>query len=155
MKMSQFVVKSAIRPVLNATTKDAAIRELAESLHAAGRFNSNDLEDIIKAILRREQLGSTGIGRCIAIPHTRHASVSQLVGTIGLSPAGIPFDSVDGEPAHILVLLISPQDKPGDHLRALENVVQTLKDDEYVKALRDCKTADEVWNLIDGQKARA
>ncbi len=153
MRMSHFVVKDAIIPALTATTRDEVIRELVQSLHAAGQFLNTDLDDIVRAVLRREQLGSTGIGRGIAIPHTRHAAVNQLIGTIGLSAAGIPFESIDGEPVHIAVLLISPQDKPGDHLRALENVVQTMRDDDFVQALRACKTQDEVWALIAGGRA--
>ncbi len=153
MRMSHFVVKDAIVPALTATTRDGVIRELVESLGAAGQFLNADREDIVRAVLRREQLGSTGIGRGIAIPHSRHGSVSQLVGTIGLSGPGVPFDSIDGEPVHIVVLLVSPQDKPGDHLRALENVVQTMRDDEFVKALRACQTKDQVWDLINGSRA--
>lgn len=152
MRMSHFVVRDAILPSLTATTKEGAIREMVQALHAAGQFPNTDLEDIVKAVLRREQLGSTGIGRGIAIPHSRHSSVNQLVGTIALSKQGIPFDSIDSESAHVLVLLISPQDRPGDHLRALENVVQTMRDDEFVKALREAETKDQIWNLIDGAR---
>jgi PTS system fructose-specific IIA component/PTS system nitrogen regulatory IIA component len=152
MRMSHFVVKDAIIPALTSVTRDGVIREMVHSLHAAGQFLNTDTEDVVRAVLRREQLGSTGIGRGIAIPHSRHAAVSQLVGTIGLSKAEgkIPFDSIDGEPVDIVVLLISPQDRPGDHLRALENVVQTLRDDEFCASLRACQTRDEVWALITG-----
>lgn len=152
MRMSHFVVRDAILPSLQATTKEGAIREMVQALHDAGQFPNTDLDDIVKAVLRREQLGSTGIGRGIAIPHSRHSSVNQLVGTVAISKPGIPFDSIDSEPAHVLVLLISPQDRPGDHLRALENVVQTMRDDEFVKALRGAETKDQIWNLIDGAR---
>lgn len=149
MRMSHFVVRDAIVPALASNSREGVIRELVQSLHAAGQFPNTDLEDIVKAVLRREQLGSTGIGRGIAIPHSRHSAVSQLVGTIGLSQGGVSFDSIDGEPVHIVVLLISPQDRPGDHLRALENVVQTMRDDDFVKSIRAAHTKDEVWELID------
>jgi PTS system nitrogen regulatory IIA component len=149
MRMSDFVVREAISPSLEATTKEAAIREIVGSLRAAGYFQSSDPEDIVKAILKREQLGSTGIGRSIASPHTKHPSVDRLVGTVGLSKAGINFDSIDGEPVHVLVLLVSPQDRPGDHLRALENVVRTMKDDAFVTSLRQAASKDEVWRQLD------
>jgi mannitol/fructose-specific phosphotransferase system IIA component (Ntr-type) len=74
------------------------------------------------------------------------------VGTIALSQPGVPFESIDGEPVHVFVLLISPQDRPGDHLRALENVVQSLRDDAFVAALRACTTRDQVWDLINGPR---
>jgi mannitol/fructose-specific phosphotransferase system IIA component (Ntr-type) len=121
-------------------------------LHDAGQFPNTDLEDVVRAVLRREQLGSTGIGRTIAIPHTRHPSVQQVVGTLALSRQGVPFESIDGEDVHVLVLVISPQDRPGDHLRALENVVQTMRDDQYVRTLRACETRDQIWDLIHGAR---
>ena len=85
MQMTHFVVQDAIVPSLTATTREDVIRELIQSLHATGQFLNTDLEDIVKAVLRREQLGSTGIGRTIAIPHSRHSSVSQLIGAVGIS----------------------------------------------------------------------
>jgi len=147
--MSDFVVREAIVPELAATTKDGVIREMVESLRAAGFFKGGEPEDIVKAILKREQLGSTGIGRGVAIPHTKHNSVDRLVGTVALSKPGVAFDSVDGEPVHVLVLLVSPQDRPGDHLRALENVARSMRDDGFVRSLRNCATRDCIWALLD------
>lgn len=150
MRMAHFVVRDAIRPAVEATTRDAVIRELVESLHAAGQLPNTDIDDVVKAILRREQLGTTGIGRNIAIPHSRHAAVGQLVGTVGISKGGVPFESIDGEPVYVVVLLISPPDRPGDHLRALENVVHTMKDESLVAGLRAAETKDQVWALLTG-----
>ena len=149
MRMSDFVVRDAIIPELTATTKEGVIREMVESLRAAGQFRGTDLEDIIRAILKREFLGSTGIGRGVAIPHTKHNSVERLIGTVALSAKGIAFDSLDGEPVHVFVLLISPQDRPGDHLRALENVSRSLRDDSFVRSLRAAKTREEIIALLD------
>ena len=87
MRMSDFVVREAIIPDLTANTKEGVIREMVESLRAAGYFKGSEPEDIVKAILKRELLGSTGIGRGVAIPHTKHNSVDRLVGTVALSHA--------------------------------------------------------------------
>jgi len=149
MRMSDFVVRDAIIPELSATNKEGVIREMVESLRAAGQFRGADLEDIIRAILKREFLGSTGIGRGVAIPHTKHNSVERLIGTVAISSKGIAFDSLDGEPVHVFVLLISPQDRPGDHLRALENVSRSLRDDSFVRSLRAAKTREEITALLD------
>ena len=149
MRMSDFVVRDAIVPGLTAATKEGVIREIVESLRAAGQLKGADLEDVVRAILKREMLGSTGIGRGVAIPHTKHASVEKLVGTIGVSPAGVPFDSLDGEPVFVFVLLISPQDRPGDHLRALENVSRSLRDDGFVRSLRQAPSREAIWDLLD------
>ena len=88
MRMSDFVVREAIVPDLTATNKEGVIREMVEGLRAAGQFRGADLEDIIRAILKRELLGSTGIGRGVAIPHTKHTSVERLVGTVAISQQG-------------------------------------------------------------------
>jgi PTS system fructose-specific IIA component/PTS system nitrogen regulatory IIA component len=154
MAMSDFVVREAIVPVLAATTKETAIREIVDSLRATGYVGGDVAEDVVRAILKREQLGSTGIGRGIAIPHAKHPSVDRLTGTVALSPGGVAFDSIDGEPVYVYVLLISPQDRPGDHLRALENVVRAMRDDAFVRMLREATTREEVWKIIDESAGR-
>lgn len=148
MAMSNFIVWDAVVAGLAAADREAAVREMIQSLAAAGQFHGADLDDIVRAVLRREQLGSTGIGRGIAIPHTRHTSVAQLIGTVATVAAGLPFDAIDGEPVHVLFLLISPQDRPADHLRALESVVHTVADDGYVRELRAAGTKEELVELL-------
>jgi len=149
MRISDFVVREAIIPELTAASKEAVIREMVESLRQAGQFRGTDTEDIVRAILKRELLGSTGIGRGVAIPHTKHASVDRLVGTIAVSSKGVNFDSLDGEPVHVFVLLISPQDRPGDHLRALENVSRCLREDNFVRGLRQASNRESLWTLLE------
>jgi mannitol/fructose-specific phosphotransferase system IIA component (Ntr-type) len=146
--MSDFVVRDAIVPELQATTKEGVIREMVESLKSTGSFKGRESEDIVKAILKRELLGSTGIGRGVAIPHAKHASVDHLVGTVALSRPGVVFESLDGENVHVFILLISPQDRTGDHLRALENISRSLKDDTLVRSLRQAATREAIWDLL-------
>ena len=151
MRMCDFVVRDAIISDLKATTKEEVIREIVESLRATALFKPGaDIEDIVRAIQKRESLGSTGIGRGVAIPHTKHGGVDKLLGTIAVSPRGVAFDSLDGEPVYVFVLLISPQDRPGDHLRALENVSRTLRDDGFVRALRNAGSPEGIWCLLEG-----
>jgi mannitol/fructose-specific phosphotransferase system IIA component (Ntr-type) len=150
MRMSDFVVRDAIIPQLSAAAKEGVIREMVEGLRAAGQFRNADLDDLVRAVLRRELLGSTGIGRGVAIPHTKHAGVDRLVGSVAVARTGVAFDSLDGEPVFVFVLLISPQDRPGDHLRALENVSRCLRDDNFVKALRNASSREEIWRLLEG-----
>lgn len=150
MRMANFIVKDAIVADLKATTRDDAVLEVVQSLIAAGQLPAADAEDIVKAILKREKLGTTGIGHGIAIPHSRHPAVGQLLGTLAISRAGLPFQSIDGDPVHVMVLLVSPPDRPGDHLRALENVVKTMQDDSFVKLLKSAPTKDDLWRLLNG-----
>ncbi|HMC63750.1 MAG TPA: PTS sugar transporter subunit IIA [Gemmataceae bacterium] len=106
---------------------------------------------MVKAIMKSEHLGSTSIGRNVAIPHTNHASVDRLVGTIAVSRSGVNFDAVDGEPVFVLVLLVSPQDRPGDHLRALENVARRMRDDSFVRSMRQSTTRDAIWEMLNDE----
>jgi nitrogen PTS system EIIA component len=153
MRMRDFVVREAINPELSAGSKDAVIREMVESLRLANSLKGPEqAEDIVKAILKRELLGSTGIGRNVAIPHAKHPSIDRLVGALAISKVGVNFDSLDGEPVFVFVMLISPQDRPGDHLRALENVSRSLRDDSFVKALRQAQTREDLWNLLGEQE---
>jgi nitrogen PTS system EIIA component len=149
MKFADFVCTDAIRATLEADDKEGVIREMAGSLVASGKVAAGELEGIVKAILKREELGSTGIGRGVAVPHTKHASVSRLVGTVAISQAGVDFDSLDGEKVQLFFLLISPPDRPGDHLRALENISRQLRNDTFCRFLKQAKSADEIKNLLE------
>ena len=151
--MSRFLVRAALVPSLAAATRDDAIREMVAALASAGAVEPANAADITAAILRREQLGSTGIGNGVAIPHSRHPSVDHLIGTLALcrSGVGLPFDAIDGEPVYVTVLLVSPQDQPGPHLRALDSVVQAFKDGTLLPRLRACETADQMWELLAGE----
>ncbi len=148
MRMSDFVVREAILPELTASTKEAAIREMVESLRTSGHLKASEVESIFKAIMKRETLGSTGIGKGVAIPHSKHESVDRLVGTVAISRGGIPFDSLDREPVFILILLVSPENNPREHLRALESVSRNLKDDTFCRFLRQANTREGVWDLL-------
>ena len=149
MKLSDFVVRDAILVDLKATGKEEAIREIVGSLKAAGQLGEADVESVIRAILGREELGSTGIGQGVAVPHTRHPTVARLVGTVALSRGGVDFAALDGEPVNIFFLLISPPNQPGDHLRALENISRHLKDERFVSFLRQAKTREGVVDVIE------
>ena len=149
MKFADFVSTEAIRAKLSADDKEGVIREMAHSLMEAGKISSDELDSIIRAILKREELGSTGIGRGVAVPHTKHPSVNRLVGTVAVSQEGVDFDSLDGEKVHLLFLLVSPPDRPGDHLRALENISRQLRDDTFCKFLKQSKKPEDVWQLLE------
>lgn len=149
MKLSDFVVREAVTVDLQATTKEEAVREIVAGLRDAGRLNDADLEGVTRAILNREELGSTGIGQGVAVPHTRHPTVDRLIGTVALSRKGVEFAALDGEPVNILFLLVSPPNQPGDHLRALENISRHLKDEQFVRFLRQSRTREQVLDVLD------
>jgi mannitol/fructose-specific phosphotransferase system IIA component (Ntr-type) len=148
MRMSDFVIREAILPRLTASSKEDVVRQMVEALRVSGHLKSGETESIIEAILKREQLGSTGIGRGVAIPHAKHESVERLLGSIAIAPEGVDFDSLDNEPVHIFILLMSPKDRPGEHLRALENVTRHLRDDSFCRFLKQAATREAIWDLL-------
>ena len=149
MKFADFVSPEAIRAELAADDKEGVIREMVQALLDAGKIEAKEMEGIVRAVLNREELGSTGIGRGVAVPHTKHASVDQLVGTVAVSHEGVDFASLDGDKVHVFFLLISPLDRPGDHLRALENISRQLRDDTFCRFLKQSKTPEEIRQLLD------
>lgn len=149
MKFHDFVAREAITVNLSADSKEQVLRTMVTSLVNANKIAAGELESILKAILKREELGSTGIGRGVAVPHTKHPSVDRLVGAVAVSGEGVDFNSLDGEKVHLLFLLISPPDRPGDHLRALESVSRQLRDDTFCKFLKQAKGVDDVLTLLD------
>ena len=149
MKFADFVVPEAIIPDLRAGTKEEAAREIVDVLHAAGCVGEADREDLVKAILQREQLGTTAWGQIgAAMPEGHHPSVARLVGTIALSRGGVEFDAMDGRPVHILFLVVSPPNRPGDFLRAEEIIAWLLRNDDFRNRLRRAGTREEVKALL-------
>lgn len=148
MKFSDFIKTGAIRAELASESKQAVIEELVQSLQDAGEIDGDQRDDIIAAIMKREELGSTGIGRGVAVPHTKHPSVQKLVGTVGVSTTGVDFDSLDGEPVQLFFLLISPPERPGDHLRALENISRQLRDETFCRFLKQSKNPEDIQQLL-------
>jgi mannitol/fructose-specific phosphotransferase system IIA component (Ntr-type) len=152
MRMTDFVVKEAICPGLKADTKEGVLREMVGHLRAAGRIKPAAEEGVVQALLKRESLGSTGIGRGVAIPcRSNHAGFERLIATLAVSRAGVEFGSLDGEPVHVFVMLISPPDRQGDYLRAQENVSRSLRDDNFVRDLRLAGTREAIWELLEAQ----
>ena len=149
MKFSDFINVASINADVQGDEKPAVIRELVESLAAAGAISPDQVQGIVAAIMKREELGSTGIGRGVAVPHTKHASVERLVGTVGVSPIGVDFNSLDGDKVHLFFLLISPPDRPGDHLRALENISRQLRDDTFCRFLKQARSPRDIQQLLD------
>ena len=147
--MKNFLVRDALVPALTATTKNDAIRELVTALQRAGYFRPAEVEPVIAEILRREGLGSTGIGRGVAIPHSRYEGLPHLIGTLGLSQAGIPFESIDEQDVKMVFLLVSRPDQPGPHLHALETIVRVSESDEFIAQLLACTTKEQIWALIE------
>jgi len=148
MKLADLIVKEAIIPELQARDRDAAVKEMVSKLVEAGKVHADQTDGIIKAIIKREKQGSTGFGKGVAVPHVKCDSVPALTATIGRSSAGIDFAALDRAPVYIVVLLLSPPDRPEEHLQAMETIFRHLQREMFRKFLRQAQTVDQIYDLV-------
>lgn len=146
MKITDFLDKQAIKVGLESTEKEDALKELVDVLDAVKEIG--DKKSIVRALIERENLGSTGIGQGIAIPHGKTDRVKELIAILGISRKGVNFEALDGEAVYIFFLLVAPKDSAGPHLKALAQISRLLRDSYFCELLKRCKTPDEVYDLI-------
>ncbi len=150
MQIMDFLAADAIKMSLESKTKKDVIKELVESLVKSGKVK--DKKKMVQTLMEREELGSTGIGQGIAIPHGKSDTVSDLSAAFGLSADGISFDSLDGEPVNIFFLLVAPEGAAGAHLKALARISSLLKDKYFRKSLLSAKTPEDVVKIIQEEE---
>ena len=148
MKILDFLHEKDIIVGLHSTGKKDSITELIDRLISSGRIKKKDKSKIIKALMDREELGSTGIGQGIAIPHAKSNRIKGIICAFGNSKKGIAFDALDGEPVYIIFLLLAEQDSSGVHLKALAKISRLLKDKFFRQGLRQSESSEEVVNII-------
>ena len=148
MKISDFLNPKAVTANLASKDKEGVIKELIELLVKAGSIQSKDKEKLIKILMNREELGSTGIGQGVGIPHGKSDCVNELVAAFGLSPSGVDFDALDEEKVYIFFLLLAPEDSAGPHLKALARISRLLKDKYFRDSLRLAKDEKTILKII-------
>lgn len=131
---------------IKATDKIGVIREFAGILQATGRVT--DAEALVRVLLERESLGSTGIGDGVAIPHGKLSFISNMIVAFGRSSRGVDFQSLDAKPVYLFFLLVTPDNKPGDHLKALARISRILKNPDLRENLKRTSDRQELKRLI-------
>ena len=150
MKFADFICFEAIIPELKAKDRNGVIAELVSALYKVGRLGKGkgNCEEIIKAVIKRENEASTGMGKGVAVPHVKHEAVKDVVATIGQSSVGIDFSSLDKQPVYSVILIISPVNKPDKHLQVMESIFKHLQEEKFRKFLRQSKEAEEIEELL-------
>lgn len=139
---------------LQGTDAKSVLGELVESLGHAGAFSAESAPAVLDKVMERELLGTTGIGQGIAIPHGKHLEVSSVIGAIGVSQAGVDFNSLDGKPVHVVLLLIAPPDARVAHLQALQAASNVLRDPLTARHIEQSKGVEEVMEtIVDAESA--
>lgn len=151
MVLTQILEPACIKVPLEGKDKEAIISELVDVLDANGVLADKD--NVLQAVLMREQTRSTGIGSGIAIPHGKCKGVSELVMAMGVSRSGVDFQSIDNKPVHIVVLLASPIDRTGPHIQALARISRLMLDEDFKNKLQNSSSAEELYELINNKES--
>ena len=154
MKLTEFVRSELIKVGLEAEDKWDTITQLVDLMVDAKEIKAGNRADILEALFDRERSMSTGMERGIAIPHANSSLIDEVVGAIGISKSGVPFDSLDGEPSQLIVLLVIPKDKFQQHVRTLAGIARLFNHDEMTRALRNAADAEEAMKIIEAEESK-
>ena len=138
---------------LKGETKQDIIAELVDTLAVGDAIS--DRAKVLQAVLEREKIMSTGIGDGIAIPHGKSDAVEKLVAALGTQRRGVDFEALDGEPAYVFFLLVSPANVSGPHIKALARISRLLKNDDFKKKLIAAETPAEIIEIIENEEQHA
>lgn len=146
MKLSELLEKNGVIPDLRAKDKKGVLEELAEAMVL--RKPSIDKESLVKVLLERERLGSTGIGDGVAIPHGKFHGIEHPIISFGRSRKGLDFESMDGGPVYLFFLLVAPENSASIHLKALARIAKLLKNSSFRRVLMKAQTQEEIYETI-------
>lgn len=152
MRLSELLNEKSISLSLAARDKESCIKELVQLLETAHDVNTKG--EILSKVLQRESMMSTGIGNGVAIPHGKTRLLDHLVAACAVAPGGIDFDTMDGEPATLFILLVSPESLRGPHVKALANVSRLLKEESVRTALRQCASPGQFLDVLRDAESR-
>jgi len=149
MKLCDFIIKKSIVKELKSLDKKGVIIELVEAVKNANKSEKIKVAEVVDLLIKREKIGSTGIGNSIAVPHVKVEGIKSAIGAFGRSVTGIDFNAVDGELVHIIFLVLSPTDAPEAHLQALRRIAQATKQPNFCKFLQEAKDVNEIYSLFN------
>lgn len=150
LKISELLDPAAIVAELKSTGKTEVLTELSEALVRAHPALHRD--EVLRVLLERERLGSTGIGDGVAIPHGKLKSLDRLLIAFGLSRKGVEFDAMDGKPARLFFLLLAPEDSVGIHLKTLARISKLLKGSAARDRLLAAGDRQEIFRIVSEEE---
>ena len=152
MNLSDILDKQVIKIPLKGEDKSQIIEEMVDVLAIAGRAENRD--QVLKAVLDRERVMSTGMGDGIAIPHAKTDGVKDLVAAFGITQKDVDFQSIDNKPVRIVFLLVGPVDQTGPHLKALSRISRLMHRKEFRDRLALARSAEEVLKEIADEERK-
>jgi PTS system nitrogen regulatory IIA component len=151
MEILDLLKKETISIDLKSKNKRSVLNELVAPIADIYKIQQ---DKIVKVLLEREKLGSTGIGDGIGIPHGRLQDIDSFILGFGISKQGVDFDSMDGKPAYIFFLLITPLNSTGTHLRLLSKISKIMKNEIFREKLINARNSDEILSLIQKENEK-
>ena len=145
--LDMFKVEAIIHE-LKASTKPDVIEEMVAAAMAGGVLPRARRQQAVEALSAREGRGSTGLGMGIAIPHAKLEGLRRHAGVVARSSEGVEFRAVDGEPVHVLVMLISPESRPEEHLSLLRWVSTLSRDPDFISFIRQARTGQDIYEVL-------
>jgi mannitol/fructose-specific phosphotransferase system IIA component (Ntr-type) len=149
MKLRNIVVEDAIVTRLEGVKRNEVLAELMDALVAAGEVTADQRDTFLDGAVKRENRGSTGFGHGVAVPHVKTPEVDSMKVAIGISESGIDFKALDKQPVHSIFLLVSPEQKPEEHIDAMEAIFAHLSRDQFRRFLRQAGSVEDVMTLIE------
>jgi mannitol/fructose-specific phosphotransferase system IIA component (Ntr-type) len=146
--LHELVKAALIQVALEPDDKAAALRGLLATIAKAGRVKKKDLADLEESLFAREELGSTGIGNGIAVPHLKSDRVAAMCMAVARLPSGVDYQAIDGRPVHGIFLIITPQKASEDHLRALRWVSSLARSADFRRFLAGAETEAQIRDLL-------
>jgi mannitol/fructose-specific phosphotransferase system IIA component (Ntr-type) len=146
MRISDLLNESLITVSLSHTDKTGIIEDLLDLAVKSEKIT--DRAEALKAVLDREALMSTGLEKGIAIPHAKSSSANEICMSLGISQAGVDFDSADGRPSHLFFFLLAPEAAAGQNVQVLAQIARLTGDPSFCKALQSANTPESAYEII-------
>ncbi len=146
MHLADYLSTDQIITGLTARTKTEVLKELLQPL--VQKYTFLDPQETLEVLINRENLGTTGIGEGVAIPHGKIHALEEIILTVGLSPQGVDFAALDHKPVHIFFMVLAPEKSAGKHLKILASISRLLQDPDFKESFLNSQSRDELWHLL-------
>ena len=154
MKFADFIPSGAIILDLKTTEKKEVMKEMVEKIKEAFNLNTIKVNKAVEMLMKREEIGSTGIGNGFAVPHCKLDNLKMVVGAFARSSHGISFNAVDGVAVNFIFLILAPSDNPNANLQTLQHISQSIKQPlfgKFLKQAKNVKGISEIFKYADEQ----
>jgi mannitol/fructose-specific phosphotransferase system IIA component (Ntr-type) len=152
VRLGALIRPELIFPDLPAADRSKVLRAFADRVAGRGLVQSG--AELFQRLWEREQLGSTGIGSGIAIPHCKLPGLAQGIVAVGLAAAGVDFGAADGRPVKVLFLVVSPSGAPAEHLQVLAAISRWLRADQHAERILALQDPAQVYDLLEEEASR-